>query len=149
MMRLDAAVAEVIDTTLVTSWQGDDVTGYDTPAQTVTPVTGMRVKKFGRTTGMTTGVLEAKILTSMILPYKTPKFSATVWFTDTWTILGDNGDAFALGGDSGSLIVTEDGSAAVGLLFAVNAKGVYGHIMPIDAVLAAFGNATIVSGYGT
>jgi hypothetical protein len=46
------------------------------------------------------------------------------------------------------LVVKEDGSAAVGLLFAVNSKGQYGIMMPIDRVLAAFGNAKLVSSHG-
>ncbi len=87
-------------------------------------------------------------LVPWILPYKTGKFSATVWFTDTWTVRADGADPFALPGDSGSLVVSEDGTSVVGLLFAVNNRGQYGIIMPIDQVLAAFGGATLVSGHG-
>ena len=81
-------------------------------------------------------------------PYRSGKFSATVWFVDTWTVISDGSDPFALPGDSGSLVIKEDGSAAVGLLFAVNNKGQYGIIMPIDQVLSAFGSATLISGHG-
>ena len=86
--------------------------------------------------------------TPWILPYKTGKFSAMVWFSDTWTVRSDDTDPFALGGDSGSLVVKEDGSAAVGLLFAVNNKGQYGIMMPIQSVLQAFGNPVLVSDHG-
>ncbi|MEW6303438.1 MAG: hypothetical protein AB1705_08210 [Verrucomicrobiota bacterium] len=147
VMQLDAAIAQVPDPTLVTSWQGDN-TGFDTPANVASPAAGLRVKKVGRTTGLTTGTVEAFVPTPWILPYKSGKFAATVWFTDTWTVLGDGSDPFALPGDSGSLVVSEDGNAAVGLLFAVNNKGQYGIIMPIEQVLAAFGGATLVSGHG-
>ena len=148
LMRLDAAVAEVIDPSLVSSWQGSETDGFDTPATSAQPMSGMRVKKVGRTTGLTTGTIEALVPTPWILPYKTGKFSAQVWFTDTWTILGDHSEPFALPGDSGSLVISEDESSVIGLLFAVNNGGQYGIIMPIEQVLAAFGDATLVSGHG-
>jgi hypothetical protein len=148
MMRLDAAIAEVTNPDLVSSWQGDDITGYDTPANAGTPFSGMRVKKIGRTTGLTSGTIEALVPTPWLLPYKTGRFSAAVWFTDTWTIRGDGSDPFALSGDSGSLVVTEDGSSVIGLLFAVNGPGLYAIIMPSLPVLAAFGGVTLVSGHG-
>jgi len=71
-----------------------------------------------------------------------------VWFIDTWTVRSDNGDPFALGGDSGSLIVSEDASSAIGLFFAGNNKGDYGIFAPIEDVLSAFGNLELVSGHG-
>ena len=43
-MRLDAAIAEVTDPALVTSWQGDGTSGFDTPANTAGPASGLRVK---------------------------------------------------------------------------------------------------------
>jgi hypothetical protein len=55
LMRLDAAVGRVTNPNLVSSWQGDAVSGFDTPAQTVTLAAGLRVKKFGRTSGLTLG----------------------------------------------------------------------------------------------
>jgi hypothetical protein len=148
LMSLDAAVARVPNQDTVTSWQGDEINGYDTPSTVVDLKAEMRVKKFGRTTGFTIGVVEAYIPTPWILPYKSTKFSATVWFENTWTVRSIDGDPFVLGGDSGSLIVTEDGSAAVGLLFAGNNKGDYGIIMPIQDVLNSCGNLQLVSGHG-
>ena len=148
VMRLDVAVAEVPDQNIVSSWQGNGTRGFDTPATTSSPVSDMKVKKFGRTTGLTSGIVEAFVPTPWILPYRSGKFSATVWFVDTWTVISDGSDPFALPGDSGSLVIKEDGSAAVGLLFAVNNKGQYGIIMPIDQVLSAFGSATLISGHG-
>ena len=147
-MRLDVAVAEVPDQNIVSSWQGNGTRGFDTPATTTSPLSDMKVKKFGRTTGLTSGIVEAFVPTPWILPYRSGKFSATVWFVDTWTVRSDGSDPFALPGDSGSLVIKEDGSAAVGLLFAVNNKGQYGIIMPIDQVLSAFGSATLISGHG-
>lgn len=145
--HLDAAIAALTDPALVSSWQGND-DGYDTPNQVAAPVSGMKVKKFGRTSGLTSGTIEAFVPTPWILPYKTARFSAAVWFTDTWTVRTDDSDPFALPGDSGSLIVTEDGGSAVGLLFAVNNRGEYGIFMPIEQVLHAFGNLQLLTGHG-
>jgi hypothetical protein len=86
--------------------------------------------------------------TPWILPYRASKFNAVVWFIDTWTVRSEDNDPFALPGDSGSLIVSEDASSAIGLLFAVNNKGDYGIFVPIQDVLRAFGNLELVSGHG-
>ncbi len=147
-MRLDAAIADVVNEDLLSSWQGDEAGGFDTPTVAAAPTANLRVKKAGRTTGVTLGVCQAFVPTPWILPYKASKFSATVWFSDTWTVRSDDADPFALPGDSGSLVVKEDGSAAVGLLFAVNNKGQYGIVVPIQSVLQAFGNPVLVSSHG-
>ena len=147
-MRLDAALAALNDPLLNSSWQGDEENGYDTPNQTASPEAEMKVKKFGRTTGLTFGTVEAFAPAPWVLPYRSAKFTATVWFTDTWTVRSNNTDPFGLPGDSGSLIVREDGSCAIGLLFAVNNRGEYGIIIPIEDVLDAFGNIQLLSGHG-
>lgn len=147
-MMLDAAFAEVRDSAVISSWQGDDVDGYDTPGTVTAPRSGMRVKKFGRTTGFTTGTIEAFVPTPWVLPYKSRRFNAEVWFQDTWTIRTDDGSAFALPGDSGSLVVTEDGNSAVGLIFAVNNRGGYAIFCELSRVLAAFGNLQLLSNHG-
>ena len=146
--QLDVATAIVTDPNVVTSWQGDDVDGFDTPTRIEAPVAGMRVKKFGRTTGLTTGVVHVFQNTRWYLPYTANRFKAWAWFKDTWTVRTADADPFALGGDSGSLIVTEDSQAAVGLLFAVNNRGEYGIMMPIADVLMGLGNLQLVSGHG-
>jgi len=148
LMTLDAAVANVADETTVTSWQGDETDGYDTPSTVVGLTSGLRVKKTGRTSALTVGIVEAFVPTPWILPYKSAKFSAVVWFKDTWTVRSADGDPFALPGDSGSLVVTEDGDGAAGLLFAANSKGDYGIIVSIQDVLNACGNLQLVSGHG-
>ena len=147
-MNFDAAFGEVTNPALISSWQGDAVNGYDTPSAVVSPASGMRVKKFGRTTGFSTGIVEALAPTPWVMPYRWPRFTAEVWFAYTWTVLSDGPDPFALAGDSGSLVVTADGSAAVGQVFAANPKGTYGIMYPIDAVLARFGNLDLLHGHG-
>jgi hypothetical protein len=82
------------------------------------------------------------------LPYKSDHFTAKAWFQNTWTVRAADDDLFALGGDSGSLVVTEDGKSAVGLLFAANTRGDYGIILPIKDVLTGLGNPRLVSGHG-
>ena len=146
LVNCDASVARVIDPDEVSSWQGDDRMGYDTPVSTVDPAPHLRVKKVGRTTGVTVGTVEAQLL-MMPLPYKYPNFTATVWFADIWTVKSEDEGQFALPGDSGSLVVTEDGTAAVGLLFATSPKGDYGMIAPINTVSNEL-NLTLVGNHG-
>jgi hypothetical protein len=145
--REDAAIAAVGNLQAVSSWQGDSTHGYDTPTHIVAPTSGQRVKKFGRTTGLTLGTVEARVGSLMPLPYKTRQFSATVWFRDVWSVLGDSGEPFALGGDSGSLVVSEDGRSAVGLVFAV-ASGNYAFIIPMEHIATCFGGIQLVGGHG-
>ena len=146
LSRCDAAIADVPDDQAVSSWQGDSISGYDTPSQTTAPISGLRVKKFGRTTGLTFGTIEAKT-TPFPLPYRNPNFTAVVWFTDVWTVAADPEDHIALPGDSGSLVITENEGAAVGLLFAASPRGDYAYIAPIDTVLSEL-QLELVSNHG-
>lgn len=123
LMTIDAAVASVANQDTVTSWQGDETNGYDTPSAITEIRANLKVKKIGCTTGLTSGVVEAFVPTPWVLPYKSSHFSATVWFQNTWTVCSADRDPFALPGDSGSLVVAADGSGAVGLLFAVSSRG--------------------------
>lgn len=142
---VDAAIGRVTYPDRVTSWQGTLSEGYDSPSQVLPLTSGMKVKKFGRTTGLTHGVAEAKTTGNTKIPYKAEGFNATVYFKDFWLVRGENEKPFALAGDSGSLVVTEDGSATVGLLFANDNR--YACILPIQAVLNRFGGAKIVTRY--
>ena len=60
----DLALAVVTDDAILSSWQGDARLGYDTPASVSDPLSMMRVKKFGRTTGLSFGTVEAKVANS-------------------------------------------------------------------------------------
>ncbi|PWS37131.1 hypothetical protein DFH01_09695 [Falsiroseomonas bella] len=141
--RLDVAIFTINDENLVTSWQGDKQ--YDTPAAVVPPAAQMRLKKVGRTSGLTSGRVVGEVKTPLVFPYAAPQFKANVHFEGVWSVAGLHGDEFSTFGDSGSLVVTEDGSAAVGLILGGQAGGVT-YIMPIAAVLAEFG-ATLVGGH--
>lgn len=146
-VSFDAAYGRVRDANVISSWQGDDVDGFDTPPNVIEPETGMRVKKFGRTTGFTLGTIEALQPAAWMMPYRSDKFNADVWLQDTWTIRWDGIEPFALGGDSGSLVVTEDGGSALGLVFAANALGSYAEMCPLGPILESFGNLELLHGY--
>jgi len=143
--ELDIAISSVTNKSILSSWQGDENQGFDTPEIVASPMSMMRVKKFGRTTGLTFGTVEARSKRFTPIEYTSKSFKGTVWFTDIWTVRADAGDAFAMGGDSGSLVVSEDGFQAVGIVFAANAKGEYGWILPMPKVMSAFGGMELVS----
>ena len=71
-------------------------------------------------------------------------FNAIGWFTEAWTVRGDGG-SFSSGGDSGSLVVSEDGTQAVGLLFA--GTPFYSIMIPMNYVQTLFGGVELVSGH--
>jgi hypothetical protein len=143
----DLALARATNDAILSSWQGDDVNGYDTPGNMSSPSTSVRVKKFGRTTGLTFGEIEAKVVAPMPVDYLAKHFRGVIWFSNVWTVRGVSG-VFALAGDSGSLVVTEDSSKAVGVVFAANRSGEYGWIIPMPSVAASFGGVRLVSGHG-
>ena len=144
---MDVAIADVIDPDEVSSWHGDDQTGYNTPVDIIQADSEMRVKKFGRTTGLTFGTIDSKISGPFPLDYSVDHFKARIWFRDIWLIRSDPMSQFALGGDSGSLVVTEDGKFSVGLLFAADAAGEYGWVIPMDKILNEM-RLTLVSNHG-
>ena len=146
--RTDVAIARITKPENISSWQGDNQNGYDTPIKIAPPSARARVKKIGRTTGLTYGVIESSILGPSAVPYTSPSFNATVYFSEYWTVRGENGP-FALSGDSGSLVVSEDSSAAIGLIFATDKASGAGCFIRMDTILEAIGGGELVSGYGT
>jgi hypothetical protein len=143
----DLAIAAVDDEEIVSSWQGDDENGYDTPTAVAPPFSGMMVKKFGRTTGFTRGMIQAFSRRPNPYPFDLPKFKATVWFKNVWTVAPLDG-AFALPGDSGSLVVSEDGLTAIGILFAADKQGKGAVIIPMDHAITHFGGLELVGDHG-
>jgi len=145
LQELDVALFRITDPDLVTSIQGNSL--YDTPTQTAAPVGGMRVMKVGRTTGHTVGEVVGQFATPLGIPYESERFRSMVYFQNAWAVQTLTGEPFSLQGDSGSLVVTEDGWRAVGLIFAGTGGGDVSFIIPIDAVLANLG-ATLIGGHG-
>ena len=140
--RLDAALFEIIDENRVTSWQGDR--SYDTPSIVATPCAHMRVCKIGRTSGETRGRITGAVVAKLVMPYRSEKLSGDVHYEGLWMVAGLFGDDFSTFGDSGSLVVTEDHSMAVGLVLGGEQGTTY--IMPIAEVLTHFG-ATLVGNH--
>lgn len=105
----------------------------------VNPSVGLSVAKSGRTTGFTTGTISS-INTSVAIQYQAgcnqgKKFTAT--YTNQVVI---NSSTFSAGGDSGSLIVTNNASHnPVGLLFAGSSTTTIAN--PIGEVLTKLGTA--------
>ena len=127
--RVDAAIAV---TTAADLGDSTPVDGYGTPAATTVAATlGTEVIKYGRTTGQTTGTIDA-INAAVNVGYDT----GVALFTGQVIISGQGGP-FSADGDSGSVIVTSSGHNPVAFLFAGNSWITVGN--PIDEVLSEMG----------
>jgi hypothetical protein len=105
--------------------------GYGFPSRTPkAAVPGMRVKKYGRTTTYREGTIEG-INSNVTVQYT----GRLLMFVGQITIIGDHA-TFSQAGDSGSLIVTEQGNHPVALLFA--GAGFQTAANPIQLVLDRF-----------
>jgi hypothetical protein len=78
---------------------------------------GLTVKKAGRTTGVTRGTISQVELDRLRVDMSDSGSTRVASFSDQFEVIGDDGKPFSLGGDSGAVIVDEDGFA-LGLLFA-------------------------------
>ena len=135
--NVDAAIAQLRPGQMNSSGEIEDI---GVPSSTIAlPTVGLAVAKSGRTTGFTTGSISS-INTSVSVQYqqgcgKGKKF--TVTFTGQIVITPGT---FSAGGDSGSLIVTNNGSHnPVGLLFAGSSSSTIAN--PIGLVLTRLGTA--------
>ncbi len=146
--NVDAAVAQLRAGQMDSTGFIEDI---GVPGNTiVNPSVGLGVAKSGRTTGFTTGTISS-INTSVSVQYQRgcnggKKF--TVSYTNQVVI---NSSTFSAGGDSGSLIVTNNASHnPVALLFAGSSTSTIGN--PIGEVLTklsnALGSAVSFSGSG-
>ncbi len=132
---IDAAIALVTENTVGISTPAN---GYGTPkSQTMSAYINQKVKKYGRTTGLTKGTV-VSINAALEIGYGS---AGTAIFVNQIVI---SPGTFSDGGDSGSLIVADgigknkqDDRKPVGLLFA--GSSLYTIANPIDAVLSTFG----------
>ena len=132
---VDAAIAVVPTDGLADTRELDNGTpadGYGRPISGlgVAAELNQPVQKYGRSTGLTTGQvngLNATITVGYV--------DGTATFVNQILI---SGRKFLKPGDSGSLVVTDPGREAVGLLFAGNTPGSLGVANPIGFVLEAF-----------
>jgi Peptidase family S64 len=135
--NVDAAIAQLRPGGMDASGEIEDI---GVPSSIVAPpVIGLSVAKSGRTTGFTTGTISS-INTSVSIQYQNgcgqgKKF--VVSFTNQVVITGST---FSAGGDSGSLIVTNDSNhQPVALLYAGSSTTTIGN--PIGQVLTQVGAA--------
>ncbi len=123
---IDAAIAKIKPGVEFTCAM---VNNYFTPSSTPAEAfIGMKLKKCGRTTGLTFG--EVTSINATILVNYTLAGYARFENQIGYTKMNESGD-------SGSLIVTEDGNHPVALHFAGSSTGGFGN--PIQAVLDYFG----------
>ena len=128
--KIDAAIAL---SSVANLGNGTPDGSYGIPSVTTVPATiNLAVKKHGRTTGLTFGKVYA-LNATVNVTYD----SGTARFVNQIVITPGT---FSAGGDSGSLVVTEDGNHPVGLLFAGSSS--YTIANPINTVLTRF-NVTI------
>ncbi len=134
---VDAAIALVNDVELNCATPSD---GYGKPSTTIKTLddnsVGLAVQKYGRTTGHTRGHI-ALLDATIDVCYETQgpiKCKTSANFIHQ---VGVADGSFSAGGDSGSLIVTDDTSRqAVALLFAGSSN--YTFASPIETVLESF-----------
>jgi hypothetical protein len=151
-INVDAAIFEIADEKLVSSFQGD---AYDTPSTVGILTDNMVVEKFGRTTNHTHGRVVGQIYGAHPIQYSAALygFSGFVSFDPTFAIVGV-GDLFSDNGDSGSLITSTDSSGkriAVGIVVGgyTDSAAPGGKItiaLPIAPILQALG-VTLVAGH--
>lgn len=127
--NMDLACFELTVPSKVSSIQGSGDDSFDTPTEFVEQVTtGLLVKKWGRSTGLTRGRISSVVvggepveynITSYFGPMDSQSFRGTVFFDEVYEI-DPIGGPFSLGGDSGALVVTDaDGAEqAVGIVIA-------------------------------
>jgi hypothetical protein len=133
---MDAAIALVNGADLTGSTPAD---AYGAPGTSVYSggLLNKGVQKFGRTTGLTTGTVSETNVTVSVCYVPRGMFSCAEAATFTGQI-GISPGTFSAGGDSGSLIVTNDSQKdLVGLLFAGSSTRTLAN--PIGPVLARFG----------
>jgi len=132
--KVDAAIVAT-DATQVSMGTRSD--GYGQPrTTTVSPQVGVTVQKYGRTTALTHGYIDA-INATINVGYRagTARFVSQIVVRNTNTTV-----PFSMPGDSGSVIVVEGGTndrSPTGLLFASTSDNLYTIANPINEVLLA------------
>ncbi|MBM83441.1 MAG: hypothetical protein CMJ78_23020 [Planctomycetaceae bacterium] len=127
--KVDAAIARIDPGQLGTSTPSN---GYGDPAnETRSAQLGLRVQKYGRSTGLTRG----RVVGVNATVYVGFKKDSNTRFDDQVVVRGGGESKFITGGDSGSLLVSDPGRQPVGLLFAGSVGGTYGIANDINEVL--------------
>lgn len=140
----DIAFFDINDSDLVCSQQGEGVDAYDTPTKFANVKTGLRVKKWGRSTGLTQGEVSKVVnepesieynVTSYYGPSSSQTFKGTVYFPIVYEVESLSVNVFSAGGDSGSLVVTDNASdeKVVGIL--IGGNNLKSYVLPIKEIL--------------
>jgi len=141
---------------LLSSMQGSGPKAYDTPTSFAAVKEGLLVKKWGRTTNCTHGRVKKLVsepesidykVTSYFGPTSSQVFNGTVYYKDFYEVESRGADPFSVGGDSGSLVVT-DGKGkeekVVGILIGGNDSKSY--VLPLKAILSKL-KVTLLNGH--
>jgi len=116
-LNRDLACFIIRDTNLVSSLQGSGNESYDTPTEFARIRNDLPVKKWGRSTGLTRGIISSIRKTQAPEPIEynvvcyygptsSQSFKGTVYFDEIYEVI-PFGSPFSLGGDSGALVVTD------------------------------------------
>lgn len=154
----DAAIFRLKDASIISSMQGEH---YDTPSEIgefiADPEEGTRVKKVGRTTDLTRGFIESRIVGVFPLNYdittyhnahESVRFVGKVYYEPVFVVRGYDASPFSSPGDSGSLVVTDEAEPkAVGLIFSGNTREKLSYMLPLKPTLDAL-EVELVSGHG-
>jgi Peptidase family S64 len=135
--NVDAAIAQLRTGAMDSSGFIEDI---GIPSSTVrNPTVGLSVAKSGRTTGFTTGMI-GSVNTSVNVQYQASCGQGKKFVVSYTNQVVINSSSFSAGGDSGSLIVTNDANhQPVALLFAGSSTTTIGN--PIGEVLTKVGTA--------
>jgi hypothetical protein len=151
----DAAAFRIADPDSVSSRQGN---AFDTPTAVAEPEEDATVAKVGRSTGLTSGIVESRIVGPQRIDYaltvhhsaeESVAFRGAVFFEPVYVVRG-GAEGFATEGDSGALVVERDRTgaaiAAVGLVIGGRA-GEETLIVPLAPILDRLG-MRLVGGLG-
>ena len=94
---------------------------------------------------MPSGKLNGEVHNPVGISYKSTKNSSFAHYKGLWTVSTASGEPFAEPGDSGALVVTADGTAAVGIV--LGGHGGMTLIIPIQKVLDYFSAAKLVTSH--
>ena len=140
----DIAFFDINDPDLLCSQQGEGPDAFDTPTKFAKIKEEIRVKKWGRSTGLTYGEVTKIVnepesieynVTSYYGPTSSQTFKGTVYFPTIYEVESIGVNDFSAGGDSGSLVVTDATGAEkiVGIL--IGGNNLKSYVLPIKEIL--------------
>ena len=139
-LQLDGRGANTVDCALARIETGIDIDPaiavIGKLSGTAAPAVRMAVRKHGRSSGYTEGMITDTQYDAIVGMDHTDSSVRAVFNNQFRIERTPPFDAFGIGGDSGSLVLAKDDAKAVGLYFAGPPSGVYGIANQIDAVLS-------------